>query len=188
LVAESRRAVKKLSRDMGDLAARRDCFGASSMASNVKKQHAAALNKACKSGLYRSVAELERARKHALTAIARRYDTVRDAAKKHAFEHFFAIGDGELLAVMESAGADPEQASARPLSRIHSLRGRELARVRRKYDVLVQRSEKCHGDIFADVRNNVKKWTFELEEKYGRVRQELAEQEKLLGERENGSF
>jgi hypothetical protein len=86
MVAESRSVVDKLSRDMVDLAAKRDSVGPSSMASNVKKQHAGALNKASKSGLYRSVTELERAPKHALTDVNRRYDALPDAAKKHAFE------------------------------------------------------------------------------------------------------
>jgi hypothetical protein len=59
LVAESRKAMDRLSRDMVDLAAKRDSVDASSMTSNVKNQYAAVLNKGHRSGLYRSVVELE---------------------------------------------------------------------------------------------------------------------------------
>jgi hypothetical protein len=65
---------------------------------------------------------------------------------------------------MESTGVDPEYASARLLSHVDGMRIRELARDGREYDVLVQRSEKCHGVTLGEVRNNVKKRAFELEE------------------------
>jgi ParB-like chromosome segregation protein Spo0J len=188
LVKKSEEAVGRARERVATLASKRASMGLPALESNVKRGHESALNSAQKGGIYRPIGALARARAAAINDLNRRYDALVDGANKYAFEQLSAIGERDILADMDLPAAGLEKGRERLLARINKSREHALARVDREYGDLMQRSEQYYGDTLAKVRRDVVKRTFQLEDEYAAARGELAEEERLLGERMDGSF
>ena len=97
LVERSEEAVKRARARVDETAARRSREGLASMGSNIKREHGAILANARKSGLYRSTAELNRARAAAINDVNGRYDALASAVDKHAFEQLSTMDGGDIF-------------------------------------------------------------------------------------------
>jgi hypothetical protein len=187
LVDESERAVERARARVNEIGEKREKMGIRAVDSNAKSKREADLRAARKSGIYRSGKEVERLRSGALVALDRRYDALRSAVNKHAFDRLSNL-DGDLLAGIDMSAGSLEDINGRLFARIDALERSERARVNSEYDAMAERMEKYRGDIHARARGNMGKQALAVEDEYGRAVEQLAAEEQLLAERRSGSF